>query len=162
LKTFFINGVPAIIWACLIFWLSHVSADKLENVGKPFTLWSFTSTVVHVFEFLVLALLIVRWLAALKAHRLRSSRLHIAVISFAFTVSYGASDEIHQWFVATRQPHAFDLTADALGALVGVAAWLAWPRLRLCLSTLPDNPKIGSRILQFGYRMAGREPNAQR
>ena len=125
------NGVPAIIWACLIFWISHVSADKLENVGKPFTSWSFASTTGHVFEFLVLALLMVRWLAALRAHQLGSSRLHIAVISLTFTVSYGASDEMHQWFVATRQPHALDLTADALGALVGVAAWLAWPRLRL-------------------------------
>lgn len=50
----------------------------------------------------------------------RGARLQPAFIAFAITTTYGASDEIHQYFVPARSCDVMDLTADAAGAVVGV------------------------------------------
>jgi len=36
-----------------------------------------------------------------------------------FTIIYGATDEIHQYFVPNRDSDVFDWLADVVGALVG-------------------------------------------
>jgi VanZ family protein len=49
----------------------------------------------------------------------------------ALTTAFGASDELHQLFVAGRSADVHDLVADATGAAVGViAAWLTAALIR--------------------------------
>ncbi len=38
------------------------------------------------------------------------------LFSFLFTVIYGATDELHQYFVPDRESDLYDLLADAIGA----------------------------------------------
>ncbi|RMG98046.1 MAG: VanZ family protein [Candidatus Dadabacteria bacterium] len=48
---------------------------------------------------------------------------------FLAAVGFGATDELHQWFVPRRQPSWLDWAADALGAAVGVLLWAGVRRL---------------------------------
>lgn len=46
--------------------------------------------------------------------------------AFAIAVVYGATDELHQAFVATRSPSVVDVAIDALGAIVGLSLFALW------------------------------------
>jgi VanZ family protein len=67
----------------------------------------------HMGVFAILALLLWRALA-----RKASSRPF--AWSFALAVSYAASDELHQGFVAGRHPSVVDVAIDAAGALIAL------------------------------------------
>jgi VanZ family protein len=57
----------------------------------------------------------------------------IAAVAITMTVAYGATDELHQAFVAGRSAEIADLYADAAGAIVATIACWAWgiiPRRR--------------------------------
>jgi VanZ family protein len=60
--------------------------------------------------------------------------LGIATAAVVIATGYGITDEMHQWFVPTRQMDLADVVADALGALVaaaglsGASARLGWAR----------------------------------
>jgi len=49
-----------------------------------------------------------------------------AVAAVALTVAYGVTDEFHQLFVAGRFAEWRDLTADTVGAVLGVGLVWAW------------------------------------
>jgi VanZ family protein len=96
-------------YAGLLFYLSSMS--QLPTLAE-----SANDKVLHALAYGVLALLAVRafhgdrpWL-----------RARPALGAVAFTVAYGASDEIHQIFVPGRSPDLVDLLADAAGAVVAV------------------------------------------
>jgi VanZ family protein len=44
-------------------------------------------------------------------------------------VLYGLSDEVHQSFIPGRDASVGDVVADALGALLGAAAWVVGCRV---------------------------------
>ena len=113
--------LPVVAWMATIFFLSaqpdlpHPSAGSLDRL---------ISTAAHVFMFALLALLTAR---ALSPGR-RSG-----LIALALTLLYALSDEFHQLFVPGRHADPWDLAADALGALLGVAAW-AWLKRTIWIS----------------------------
>ena len=49
-----------------------------------------------------------------------------ALLTLLITVGYGASDEVHQRFVAGRSADVLDLRADAIGAMGAVLVCWAW------------------------------------
>jgi len=51
-----------------------------------------------------------------------------AMRAVALSAAYGATDEVHQMFVANRMPDVADWVADVLGAAVGVVAVLVIAR----------------------------------
>ncbi len=53
----------------------------------------------------------------------------IALSAMAIATIYGVSDEFHQWFVPNRQPDAFDVVADAIGAAAASGLLVLWSRL---------------------------------
>jgi len=75
----------------------------------------------HVAVYLVLALLAGRAFGSGGALDLR-----LTALTFALCVGYGVSDEWHQSFVPGRHPDVWDVFKDAVGALLGVAAYRAW------------------------------------
>ena len=107
-----LRWAPALAWASAIFWLS--SQEQL--VEMPWALsWD---KLHHSFAYAVGG--------AAFAHALRGRLPWLAV---ALGVLYGASDELHQWFVPGRHADVRDWVADAVGAVAGVflyRSFLSW------------------------------------
>ena len=75
----------------------------------------------HVFEYLVLGVLLVR---ALRHEGLRGTAL--AATAVLIGVAYAALDETHQAFVPGRTPSTGDVAVDAMGLVAGVGLAIAW------------------------------------
>jgi hypothetical protein len=109
--------LPASAWAATLFAFSHSSsppgAGALRGLDFP----------VHLAAHGLLGLLAAagfggawpRWTALAAA---RAGALAAAL--------HGLADEFHQSFVPGRAVEASDLVADAVGAVLGAAAWAAW------------------------------------
>jgi VanZ family protein len=54
----------------------------------------------------------------------------VAVVAIAISAAYGATDELHQFFVPTRCCDILDWTADVLGAITGAGLMSAASYLR--------------------------------
>jgi len=92
----------------LIFYLSSQKAP--ERIPG----FDHMDLLIHFLIYGVLALLALRMFLIEKQEYINKNAF---VMSFIFTVLYGASDELHQKFVPTRHMSVWDLAADALGAL---------------------------------------------
>ena len=55
-----------------------------------------------------------------EAERFRKSRLSAGGSAFVFSVSYAASDELHQYFVPGRSMQIADILLDSAGALTAI------------------------------------------
>jgi len=101
----------AIAYAGLIFLLSSIPGRSL-----PAPPMFGADKIVHAVEFAVLAILI--WHVARRCGFGLRAALIIAVV---VAIGYGVLDELHQGFTPGRFPSIFDVVADAVGALLGVA-----------------------------------------
>jgi VanZ family protein len=104
----------AVLVAVAIWILSAQS--KLPELPGPLTI----DKVQHLIAYAVLAAGVVFWFPATqwKQHRLRTMLVVVGIASL-----YGATDELHQYFVEGRESSVFDVVADTAGAvLTGFAA----------------------------------------
>ena len=106
---------PVILYMALIFYVSSLHEAPLpQGVSDKSAHWlgytGFSVTIVR----------------ALAGGLPRRISVRTAVVAILIAVTYGASDEFHQRFVAGRSAELADLAADALGAIVGAAACWAW------------------------------------
>jgi len=95
-------------YMALIFYVS-----SLSQVPIP-VLFHSQDFFLHMVEYSVLGYLLSMAFASTGLRR------GIRLCAFLFTVLYGASDELHQVFVPLRDPSLLDVTADALGGLLGM------------------------------------------
>jgi VanZ family protein len=100
----------------LIFVASSISRPPQLPVEGAYT-------GLHVLEYAGLSALLVRALAGGSRARIRT---RTAVIATLVATLYGATDEVHQYFVPGRQMNAIDLAADALGATLAAGLLSAW------------------------------------
>ena len=112
-------------WMALVFFLSAQPDLPHPEAGWADRLFSSGS---HALEYGVLAVLL-----ALALEGRRRSLL----VAFLLAVLYAFSDEFHQTFVPGRVADPWDLVFDAAGALVALALWAAWRRLRSLRSASP-------------------------
>jgi VanZ family protein len=106
---------PVIIVMAVIFSLSSLSEPPLpEDVSDASG---------HVLGYTVLGITLVR---ALAGGLPRPITRRTALLAIAITVAYGATDEVHQSFVAGRTAATTDLYADAAGAVLAAIACWAW------------------------------------
>ena len=97
--------VPVLAWAGVIFALSSI-----PGLGTGLGVWDLVlRKLAHVAEYAVLGVLLAR--AAPTAAAL------------GLGLAYAISDEVHQAFVAGRQGSAVDVAVDAVGLVLGVAAY---------------------------------------
>ena len=116
LRTALLTWLPLVAWMGVIYYLS--AQPHLPNPQTGF--WGeLLSSGAHVAVFAVLALL---WARALAGSP------HWAWPVLGLTMLYALSDEFHQSFVPGRHPDPWDLVCDGLGAVLGLAAWVAWQR----------------------------------
>jgi VanZ family protein len=82
----------------------------------------------HVTEYAVLALLVLRAVRILWSVPPARWSWPIAALTLAVSAVYGATDEIHQFFVPSRGPSIHDVVIDTCGALLGVLLAFFWSR----------------------------------
>lgn len=114
--TILLRGLPLFLWMGVIFFFSslHGSAYPYE----PTLPYYLERKGAHVAEYAVLMLLSVRFLFAwFPQGGIRS----ILLAAAAFSVTYGISDELHQFFVPYRGAKLTDVAIDGLGVLSAAA-----------------------------------------
>lgn len=105
----------ALAYAGLIFFLSSQSTFPV-----PKGIWDFDK-VIHFVEYGVLGFLVAR---AIRPKDPKSNRgVVLSVAAVIVSTLYGASDEFHQYFVPGRSSEGYDVLADAIGSVLGVAAF---------------------------------------
>lgn len=106
-----LRWMPFILWMGVIFWLSHRSFREDDPIPWIIQLLELLrpippDKVVHAVLYAILAFFgyFPLW--------------NRPLLLGAICVFYGVTDEWHQSFVPTRNPDAWDVLADAVGALV--------------------------------------------
>jgi VanZ family protein len=111
MRGFLLYLFPRIFYSLYLIMMSSFTAPPTPTFGLE---WGDKITHAGAFGLMMLATFrAVRWL--LRSRTLRM-QLTVAVL---YCMLYGASDEIHQYFVPGRQCDIFDWLADSTGALLG-------------------------------------------
>ncbi len=107
--------LPAVAWMALIFALSSgpSGAERLPR----WWLFPGIDKLGHLFEYMVLALLLRR---PLQGTALEAAAGHAGAVILV-TSLYGATDELHQYFVPSRSMELSDWIFDTLAAMLGAA-----------------------------------------
>jgi len=87
--------------------------------------FSWGDKVLHVLEYLIFGLLLVR---ALRAHLRVGRPLFAAMIASGFVVLTGAADEYFQSFIPGRECDVFDLLADTVGGAIAQLVYVTFVR----------------------------------
>ncbi len=101
-----------VVLLCLAIFIQSCFASP--DIGPSFPL---KDKLLHLSAYAFLAYLVFR--ACRMTRPAWRSPLMILVASVLFATLFGASDELHQAFVAARQADGFDLLADFAGGIIG-------------------------------------------
>jgi VanZ family protein len=129
-------ALPPVAWAGVIFWLSSRTATEAERHLGPLADIPLFSEAFHFGEYLVLALLVFRLLAAIRSRapaargRVDLGDFGTANLAGAIAFAYALSDEYHQTFVPGRTFSVADLAVDLAGVVTGVAVAWGWRLVR--------------------------------
>ena len=110
---------PVVAYMAVIFSVSSMAQAPLPA--------QMSDKVAHTLGYALLGLLATRAVNDSAGTPMRAWHLLLAL---AITVAYGMSDEFHQSFVPGRDADIHDVYADAIGGLLGAAAWWACDILR--------------------------------
>ena len=113
----YLRCVPAIIFACIIFYISSLSAPFPQRPPEPSILelkvsWN---DILHICEFALFAFLIAfGFIGKIKSRYL-----------ILFAIIYAFLDEVHQYFVPNRYFDLYDFILDSIGVLLGFLMYLS-------------------------------------
>ena len=110
MRNFIYYWLPVFLWAGLIFYLSN---QPYLASNFPQGLDLALRKTAHVVEFFVLTFLLVR--AFFKSGLKLRQALFLGIL---MTFAYAVSDEIHQGFIAGRNPAIGDVLIDWTGAVL--------------------------------------------
>ncbi len=135
-RSFFIYWLPVVLWMAVAFTASGDtrSYQHSSRIIAPLLRWLFPhisqGTVdfivliarkcAHLTEYAIMAFLFWRALRKPRRHDPRPWSWREAVISIVCVAFYASTDEMHQFFVATRQASVHDVVIDTVGAAVGM------------------------------------------
>lgn len=111
-KGFILHVLPLLLYCTLLFFVSGMSQPPAPDLG-----FDWQDKVQHAGAFFIMGLLAYRaaaWLFPRCGHG-----AHL-LIAFCFASLYGATDEIHQYFVPERSSDILDWVADTVGALLAI------------------------------------------
>ena len=104
--------LPWLLYSGLIFTMS-----SFELKGLPSVTILGWDKVIHLIEYMFYAIFAGIALLAFDKKRLK---FNIILTAFLVTILFGASDEIHQYFVPGRSCSIYDFIADCVGAILGL------------------------------------------
>lgn len=111
----------AMTWSIFLLFLSLQPSAEVE-IFLPFDL---LASLAHAAVYFVLAALLC---LAMRFWKYRI--LPIAIISFTYAVIWGILNEFIQFFEPTRSPGISDVISDAIGAILSIALFIWWRKLR--------------------------------
>jgi len=142
---------PALVWAAIIFAFSTdaFSADHTARIIEPLIRWLFPAISedaldfahhiirksAHFTEYFIFFMLLYHGIRASRQDR-RPWQWSWALLAWFIAAIYSALDEIHQIFVPSRGPSAWDSLLDSTGALF--ALFVLFFLYRLFLRTRSD------------------------
>jgi VanZ family protein len=106
--------LPLIVYCAVIFIQSSFASPDVELGRFHF------DKILHVLVYAGLGILFYRAYGTLRIPLNQTVLIILSILSAAL---YGASDELHQSFVAGRHADLFDLLADVVGSICGVAIY---------------------------------------
>lgn len=119
LSPIFLRGWSLFIWMGVIFFFS--ASPGSEHSYQVTLSYYIERKGAHVIEYMLLMFLAVRFAMVLfPKERLK----RIFLLAGAFSVTYGALDELHQFFVPYRGARMSDVLVDVFGVfLMGISFW---------------------------------------
>ncbi len=120
--------LPPLALMGLIFYLSSLTRDELQEKGLALEIWD---KLQHSLAFLVLVLLLGQ---ALSGQWLKAPNWRQALLAFLIAILFGMTDEIHQHFVPTREMQFLDWVADMVGSAGIFLWWIAGNKVRGMIS----------------------------
>lgn len=119
MKIFLKYYLPLILWVFLIFYFSSI-----PNLKSGFDdIWDIIlRKAAHIFEFAVLAVLLIR--VGLRQEKGINRKL-VYIVALLFGVLYAMIDEYHQTFIIGRRGSLTDVFIDSLGVMLGTGVYLA-------------------------------------
>jgi len=140
--------LPLLVYAMAILGISSISAPEeqfgafLNSVtplfpadGKIFKM--INDKFYHVVEYALLAVLVYR---AVRYSWKGPSEVTVGLLTCGAVILFGCTDELYQLLTPLRYSNVWDLTADALGGVMGVSLWqgaLSIPKIRLLEERIP-------------------------
>jgi VanZ family protein len=112
---------PPVLYAALIYMLSAQSRFGVELPDV-----ALADKWIHLIEYGAFGFLIARAVDRLGTRGPRFA----AAMAIAIGACYGATDELHQWFVPGRNSDGWDLLADTVGSALGGLVYLRLARAR--------------------------------
>lgn len=111
--------LPLLAYAGLIFGLSSIPGDgfppvHLEGSLIPRVIAENPDKILHVVIYAILG-----WLT-LRAVRMGSTLAFAEIYTFLLVSTYGATDELHQFFVPKRSCDLWDWVADSVGGFIAI------------------------------------------
>jgi VanZ family protein len=107
---------PVLIWALLI-----MAVSSIPNLKTPAEGIVFSDKAAHFAEYFVFGLL-----AADMLWKINKNNRYIILITIIMGTTYGILDELHQLFIPGRKTDVFDMTSDALGAILASLIYVWW------------------------------------
>lgn len=108
-----IRGWTLLLWMGVIFFFSSLRGS--EYIYEPTLSYYLERKGAHVIEYAILMLLTVRWVFALFP---KERIWKVLLVAAVFSITYGVSDELHQFFVPYRGAKISDVGIDTLGVLL--------------------------------------------
>jgi len=117
LKNFTLYWLPVILYCLAIYIQSDLPSP--EQIPS----FEFSDKILHFFAYAVMGVLFYR---AYQTLRIKDNLRMLTLLSMLSASLYGISDEIHQYFVPSRDADIMDVVANSLGAFCGVYLYYLW------------------------------------
>jgi len=108
-------------WLPLLAYCAAIFIQSSRPAPVELPGWYAGDKLLHLAGYAVMGALSVRAFGTL---RLRQNPVLLVMVSILFSFLYGISDEIHQYFVPSRQADVLDALFDGLGGALGVWGYL--------------------------------------
>lgn len=114
----FLRGLSLCVWMGVIFLFSSWPGNGHSDTSFTYYM---ERKAAHITEYAILMLLAVRFATAFFP---RETFKKILLLAGAFSITYGATDELHQFFIPYRGAMMSDVLIDSLGVfLMGAFLW---------------------------------------
>jgi VanZ family protein len=135
----FADVAPLVGYCALVF-----AVSALHSPPAPEYPFQWGDKISHALAYAAMAFLAVRATRVIGVDRALARRL---VAAYVFCIAYGASDELHQYFVPGRDCDVFDWLADATGSglvMLLVPRLARWRVVRSFLGISSSSSATGS------------------